>query len=162
MTAPYECGHSIRLRRSVIASYTEGEAIWEVRSQSRRLENILANSSTATGPIVVPVAGGEERLLPGFIKEGPKSALAFGPHGRLAAVGGGYEDYPPDAKIRVWDLDSDEVLVLDPGDGKQITEIAFTPDGALVSASAVAICDSGTWPAARSACSASRRSGSSH
>jgi WD40 repeat protein/tRNA A-37 threonylcarbamoyl transferase component Bud32 len=110
----------------------EGTNFWEVRV-SPGGENILTTSSTED-PVVVPVEGGQERPLPGF-SDGPKGAVAFGPRGRLAAVGGGFSDNAPDAKIRVWDLDSDEVLVLDPGDGKQITEIAFTPDGALVSAS---------------------------
>jgi WD40 repeat protein len=113
-------------------AYKATDSIFEVRVNPDG-ENLLT-SSAEVGFMVVPLAGGEERPLPGF-EGGPKPAVAFGPHGRLAAAGGGWGDNPSDAKIRVWDLDSGDVLVLDPGDGKQITEIAFTPDAALVSAS---------------------------
>jgi serine/threonine protein kinase/WD40 repeat protein len=109
----------------------EGGEIWEVRVDPDG-ENILLTSST-TDSEVVPVAGGEGRSLPGF-EDGAKTAAAFGPRGRLAAVGGG-QHVAADARIRVWDLDSNEVLVLDPGDGTMITEIAFTPDGGLIAAS---------------------------
>jgi len=110
----------------------EGKIIWKVRA-SPDGESILA-SRTQADFMVVPVSGGKERPLPGF-DHGPKPALAFGPRGRLAAVGGGWADNATDARIRIWDLDSGDVRVLDPGDGKQIMEVAFTPDGGLVSAS---------------------------
>ncbi len=77
--------------------------------------------------MVVPVAGGRQRSLPGF-ETMPKTAAAFGPRGRLVAAGGTWGD------IRVWDLDTDEVRELDLDRDEQVTEIAFTPDGALVSA----------------------------
>jgi WD40 repeat protein len=35
--------------------------------------------------------------------------------------------------IRVWNLDTGEVRVLDPGDGKWIMDVRFAPDGRLVS-----------------------------
>ena len=90
-------------------------------------ENFLVISNMDI--VVVPVAGGKERPLAGLLK-GPKGGSAFGPHGRLAAVAGrtGTET----AHIRVWDLDSDDVVVLDPGEWTP--SVAFTPDGALLSA----------------------------
>jgi WD40 repeat protein len=61
-------------------------------------------------------------------------AVAFGPRGRLAAVGGGWQDSMPEhAVIRVWDLDTDEVRVLDAGDGMAIRDLEFLPDLRLLS-----------------------------
>ncbi len=103
-----------------------GDPLFQVRV-SPGGENLLT-SSNQEDFMVVPVAGGRQRSLTGFDTM-PKTAAAFGPRGRLVAAGGTWGD------IRVWDLDTDEVRELDSGDEEQVTEIAFTPDGALVSAS---------------------------
>jgi WD40 repeat protein len=61
-------------------------------------------------------------------------AVAFGPQGRLAAVGGGWQDVMPEhAVIRVWDLESDEMQLLDAGDGQAILDLQFLPDLRLLS-----------------------------
>ena len=80
---------------------------------------------------LVPLRGGRPRELRGF--SSIITAVAFGPRGRRVAAAGGRFD-PREAVIRVWDLESGAVRVLDRGDGKAIEELVFTPDGRLISA----------------------------
>ena len=92
----------------------------------------VAVSAGADGVRIVPVNGDPPRELEGF--SGPVHALAVGPTGRLVAVGGGLYS-PKDTVIRVWDLETGDVTVLDAGDDENISEIRFAPDGDLLSAS---------------------------
>ena len=81
--------------------------------------------------MVVPMFGGQSRVLEGF--SGQVYAVAFGPGGRLAAAGGGQYD-ATEAVVRVWDLQTGAVCVLDPGDGAFISDLRVLPDGRVISA----------------------------
>jgi WD40 repeat protein len=57
-------------------------------------------------------------------------AVAVGPESRLVAAGAG-SFFPEEAVVRVWDLESEEVRVLDAGDGVVIGNLWFTAEGDL-------------------------------
>ena len=62
--------------------------------------------------------------------------MTFDSGGRRLAAGGGILGAlvaPGEAVVRVWNLDTREVRVLDAGDGKGIGKVAFMPDGRLLS-----------------------------
>jgi len=82
--------------------------------------------------LIVPVQGGPSRELVGFGHQ--VWTVAFGPEGRLAAAGGGQFD-AGEALVRVWDLESEDVRILDAGDGRRIWQVQFTMDGRLLSTS---------------------------
>ena len=86
-------------------------------------------SSNPLGTVkVLPLDGGPSRELGGFTDN--ISALAVGPRARLVAAGaGGF--LREQAFVRVWDLESEEVHILDAGDGKAIRYLKFTGQGAL-------------------------------
>jgi len=90
-------------------------------------------AATTTGVWLVPLEGGPPEHLPGF--EGVVSNVAFDPEGRRLAAGGIGHPWPPEKVIRVWDLETREAQVLDPGDGAAIVWAAFLPDGRLLSVS---------------------------
>jgi WD40 repeat protein len=78
---------------------------------------------------LIPVNGGEPRLLPGFTSS--VWTAAFSPDGRLAAAGGGWND-PEESVIRIWDLESGDEKVL--GDAEALpvgtfARLRFSPDG---------------------------------
>jgi WD40 repeat protein len=80
--------------------------------------------------VIVPVSGEPTRTLSGFHSQ--CAALAFDRSGRrVAAAGGG--KLADDALIRIWDLESGEVRILDPGVSGSIWSVEFTSDGDLVS-----------------------------
>jgi WD40 repeat protein len=67
------------------------------------------------------------RELNGF-KDGV--GVAVGPGSRLVAAGaGGYD--PKEAFVRVWDLESREVRILDAADGLAVNRLDFSPNGDL-------------------------------
>jgi len=78
---------------------------------------------------VVPVAGGPPKELTGF--SSLIWATAFDPTGRRVVAAGGA--VPADAVIRVWDLQSGDIQVLDPGDEKEFVGLEFTQTGELLS-----------------------------
>jgi WD40 repeat protein len=78
--------------------------------------------------VVVPLEGGPVRRLEGFADM--IGAIAVGPHARLVAAGSGVH-VRDEALVRVWDLESDEVRVLDAGDGVRIQGLEFTDEGDL-------------------------------
>jgi WD40 repeat protein len=108
----------------------EAEGAWEA-------PHILAmapdGSFLATGnpngrARVLPVDGSPSRELSGF--KDALSEVVVGPQSRLVAVGSGVF-FQEDALVRVWDLESGEVRILDAGDGIAISHMWFTADGEL-------------------------------
>jgi len=84
------------------------------------------------GVFWVPFAGGAPERLPGF--ENGVFGLDFDEEGGRLAVGGvGFPD-PKERVIRIFDLDDGTTQVIDPGDAKPITSVAFWPDGRVMSA----------------------------
>jgi WD40 repeat protein len=79
--------------------------------------------------VIVPVSGGDPRELLGFT-----SVMAppptFDREGRRVAASAGQLSH--DAVARVWDLETGDVQVLDPGDGKTVTSPRFLPDEKLL------------------------------
>ena len=70
--------------------------------------------------------GRSPNILEGFKSDALTTAVSA--DGRLAAAAGGIA-LPEEGVIRIWDLESGEVQVLDPGDRVAITSLAFTPGG---------------------------------
>ncbi len=66
------------------------------------------------------------------------AAVAVGPEARLVAAGSGRFD-PKEAVVRVWDLETGEVRILDAGDGEWIRWLRFTGEGELLVRSWAAI-----------------------
>jgi DNA-binding winged helix-turn-helix (wHTH) protein/WD40 repeat protein len=77
---------------------------------------------------VIPLDGGPSRELRGFTDV--TNRLAVDTQSRLVAAAGGIL-YRDQALVRVWDLESGEVRVLDAGDGQQIRRLEFTNGGDL-------------------------------
>jgi WD40 repeat protein len=79
---------------------------------------------------IVPTEGGPARELTGF--HSAVYALAFDSNGRRLAATGGLK-LAGDRIIRVWELESGRLQILDPGDQKNIYELEFTKRGRLLS-----------------------------
>jgi len=77
---------------------------------------------------VLPLDGGPSRELIGFTDV--INPVAVDLQSRLVAGGAGSYDREQ-AIVRVWDLESEEVRILDAGDGEQIKRLEFTDDGDL-------------------------------
>lgn len=72
-------------------------------------KQILVGSRYDPRVFLVPLAGGEPRLMPGFTRgQGWVQGLAFSPDGRLAVAAGSTPIF-----LRIWDLESGEVRTLD-------------------------------------------------
>ena len=93
--------------------------------------DLLAAGSNR-GVWLVPLDGRGPEHIAGF--EGLVTALAFDPEGRRLAAGGIGVPWPAEKVIRIWDLETREVRVLDAGDGSALVSLAFLPDGRLLSA----------------------------
>ena len=94
--------------------------------------NLLASGSFS-GVWLIPQDGRKPEQLPGF--RGMVSAPAFDRDGRRLAAGGGIQGelaVRGEAVVRVWDLDTREVRVLESGDHKPIATVDFLPDGRLL------------------------------
>jgi serine/threonine protein kinase/WD40 repeat protein len=85
--------------------------------------------------LIVPVSGGAVRELAGFTSG--LFAVDFDRAGRRVAAAG--QKKADDSVIRVWDLESGHVEVLDPGDRRGIMSLQFAPDGRLLSGGAGAL-----------------------
>jgi len=94
---------------------------------------VLTGASRPPSVQIVPLDGSPIRDLAGF--SDPVWAVAVSPDGRSGAAGGG-QMILEEAVVRVWDLDTDSVRVLDPADGHMFEDLLFTPGGGLLSASA--------------------------
>ncbi len=82
------------------------------------------------GDVVIEhVASGAVTELSGFTDQ--VWSVSFDGIGRRAAASGGQFD-SKEAVARVWDLDSGQVQILDPGDGKWISQVLFLRDGRLL------------------------------
>jgi WD40 repeat protein len=95
-------------------------------------ENLLASGSFS-GVWLIPQDGRKPEQLPGFM--GMVTKPAFDPDGRRLAAGGGTMGelrFRGEAVVRVWDLDTREVRVLEAGDHKPIATVEFMPDGRLL------------------------------
>jgi WD40 repeat protein len=117
----------------------EGATVLETGIRPSQLQlsprgNLLAAGSL-NGVWLIPQDGGNPEQLPGFTnlvtravfdRDGRRVAAGGGLQGELAARG--------EAVIRVWDLDTRAVRVLEPGDGKPISNVEFMPDGRLLAA----------------------------
>lgn len=93
-----------------------------------------ASASSISGrSFAVSLDGGEPRWLTGF--GSLAAAMAISDGGRYVAAAGGTMGavYLKEAVIRVWDLTTGEVRVLDPGERKRIIGLVFLPDGRLLS-----------------------------
>lgn len=97
--------------------------------------HVLVGTGSSPGLIyLVPVSReGEVRIFKGFKADALTTAVSA--DGRLVAASGGVS-LPEEGVIRIWDLESGAVQVLDPGDRVTINSIAFTPDGRLISGGA--------------------------
>ena len=78
--------------------------------------------------VVLPLDDRPARELPGFSDH--ITAVAVGPQSRLVAAGAGFYS-KEEAMVRVWDMESEEVRILDAGDGEQINVLEFTGEGDL-------------------------------
>jgi WD40 repeat protein len=90
--------------------------------------SFLATGNPAGWVRIIPVDGGPPRELIGFTDA--LTEVVVGPESRLVAAGAGHL-FPEQALVRVWDLESGEVRVLDAGDGIPISIMWFTSDGDL-------------------------------
>jgi WD40 repeat protein len=77
---------------------------------------------------VLPLDSGPARDLTGFTDV--IRSLAVGPGGRLVAAGAG-RYIREEAIVRVWDLESEELRILDAGDGEEVYSMGFEGEGSL-------------------------------
>ncbi len=92
----------------------------------------LLAASTQRGVWLLPSNGRPPQQVPGF--EG-SVRLAFDLEGRRLAAGGIGNPWPAErGVVRVWDLESGKVQLLDAGDRLTVFTVAFLPGGRLLSA----------------------------
>ena len=114
---------------SRILHQTEGtySALWQLAMSPNG--SFVATGSPTGRVVVLPLDGGPVRDLGGFTDF--IDGVAVGPKARLVAAGAG-RYIRGEAFVRVWDLESGEVRILDARDGKQIDYIEFTGGGDLL------------------------------
>jgi WD40 repeat protein len=94
--------------------------------------NLLAAGSMS-GVWLIPQDGRKPEKLPGFL--GMVLRPVFDGDGKRLAAGGGLLGelrFRGEAVIRVWDLETREVRVLEAGDHKPVGSVEFLPDGRLL------------------------------
>jgi WD40 repeat protein len=81
------------------------------------------------GPLLqIPLEGGPAVPLEGF--QTLVTSVAIDAQGHRVAAGSGVHSQA-EAVVRVWDPETGQEFVLDAGDGSQINDVAFTPEGQL-------------------------------
>jgi len=141
--------------KSIVSTSSDGSVrVWSLEGSSKVGSRVLYQGTGSSGAarrlavapdgsfvvigtfagqvLVLPLDGGPARELTGF--NDLIGALAVAPGERLVAAGGGIY-VPEEAIVRVWDLETGEVSVLDAGDGKRIQRLEFAGDGSLWSTS---------------------------
>ena len=108
----------------------QAEGAWEAPSILTMAPDgsFLATGNPNGRVRVLPVDGSPSRELIGFTDA--LGEVVVGPESRLVAAGAGFL-LREQALVRVWDLDSGEVRILDAGDGIEISYMWFTGDGDL-------------------------------
>jgi WD40 repeat protein len=108
----------------------QAEGAWEAPSILAMAPDgsFLATGCPNGGVRVLPVDDGPSHKLVGFTDA--ITEVVVGPESRLVAAGSGHF-FREEAIVRVWDLESGEVRILDAGDGMVITLMWFTGDGDL-------------------------------
>jgi WD40 repeat protein len=138
------------LGRWVAAGGTAGVFVWPLRADLNR-ERVrlgavgrvntleasprgeLLAAAAMSGVWLIPLDGDAPRQLPGF--KSMVTTVAFDRSGRRLAAGGGLGSdlvATGEAVVRVWDLDTGDVQVLDARDGKPIIGVEFMADGRLL------------------------------
>ncbi|HEX6901636.1 MAG TPA: winged helix-turn-helix domain-containing protein [Thermoanaerobaculia bacterium] len=117
-----------------LAGAAAGRALFSEEDRPRGLSADPAGRYVAAGFIsgkvrLLPLGTGPVRVLDGF--GGGVWPVAVGPGGRLVAAGG---SSPWESVIRVWDLETGKVRILDAGDGRRLMGLQFLSDGRLASA----------------------------
>ena len=100
---------------------------------SPRGDRLIAG--TSAGVRLIPLDDRPPERLAGF--NGIVTGLALDPTGNRVAGSGGVQGElvaPGEAVVRVWNLDTREVTVLDAGDGQPSPGLEFMPDGRLLAA----------------------------
>jgi WD40 repeat protein len=92
--------------------------------------DLIAVGSLCGEVFLLPPSGAPVRKL-AYLGQGPIFGLAFDSQGLRLAVGG----VPDKGMVRVWNLETEEVQVLDPGRPEPVVYLEFTPDGRLLSGS---------------------------
>ncbi len=96
--------------------------------------DVIAVATLREGVWLVPIDGRQPERLQGF--NGIVAALAFDNDGQRLAAGGGLGGELTsrgEAVVKIWDLGTRGVQVLDAGDNSMISGVAFTSDGHLLS-----------------------------
>jgi WD40 repeat protein len=91
----------------------------------------LLAAGTGRGAWLVPLDGKPATLLRGL--ESSPLELVFDPEGRRLAVGGGILGFKRDAVIRIYDVETREFQVIDPGHARH-RPAGVPPDGRLLAA----------------------------
>lgn len=92
----------------------------------------LATGTASGSVLILSVAGSDTRELRGL--RGLVYAVAFDATGRRIAVNGRVDGRPNEI-VRVFDLETGNEKDFDPGDGRDISTLAFLPDGGLLTSS---------------------------
>jgi serine/threonine protein kinase/WD40 repeat protein len=114
--------------RSRVLHETEGPYTWFRALTMAPDGSFVALGNNSGQVLVLPLDGGPPRELSGFTDV--VEWVAVGPEGRLVAAGAGRFNRA-EALVRVWDLQTGGVRILDAGDGVMAGAMRFTDRGEL-------------------------------